>query len=337
LLEKTSWNLFRLDVYLAGLYASGAVIGDPDQMKPYKHYLKVVHDYRIVIISVIAAVIASSLVSMCHNDRDISGLKKMIHEESVYEHVMRTGTIRCGYMSSRPGLIVDPETKQMSGLFYDYMMEVGKLLNLKVEFVQDLNIIEYPDALNSGKIDAMCTGVGISADRGKYTDFITPLYYSPVYMIVRADENRLEDNPMLANNSNFTMIYIEGGIAATLRKYIYPRSTPLELPRVARSPDMFLSLASHEGDFVLGDIYNYNEFTTKNPGKIKQASTKPVFIIPVSIAIKNGEREMQSMLAYATQQLQFSGVMDRLLDKYEKYPGMFYRTVPPYRKPEAAK
>lgn len=43
-------------------------------------------------------------------------------KETAFERIMRTGTMRCGYVVWAPYLSVDPKTGQMGGVAYDYTM-----------------------------------------------------------------------------------------------------------------------------------------------------------------------------------------------------------------------
>jgi hypothetical protein len=56
--------------------------------------------------------------------------------DQVYERVMKTGVIRCGYINWWPAVVRDPETKQMKGYVVDYINEMGKVLDLKVEWTE---------------------------------------------------------------------------------------------------------------------------------------------------------------------------------------------------------
>ena len=286
--------------------------------------------YQAILIPVCVALVTSLVVVKCASSPNENILKQLASNESVYARVMRSGTIRCGYSVSPPSVIKNVDNEKLSGLSYDYMQEIGKILNLKVEFVRELNVAEYQSALNSNQIDVMCSGVNVSAARGKFTDFIDPIFYSPNYFFARANDNRFDKGISIANNPKYSLIHIEGTVTELIQKHLFPESKSLELPRLARTPELFMSLAAGEGDFIIADKYNFKEFDSRNPGKIKMVDPKPVMIFPRSIAIKNGQDEMRTMLNYATEQLRFSGVIDKLIDKYEKYPNVYYRVSPGY-------
>src|SRR5688572_21529801 len=53
---------------------------------------------------------------------------------SVYDRVMQSGTMRCGYVIDPPGCRMDPNTKKLSGIGIETIELLGKNLNLKVEW-----------------------------------------------------------------------------------------------------------------------------------------------------------------------------------------------------------
>src|ERR1700722_20209029 len=63
---------------------------------------------------------------------------KPVVKESAYDRVMRTQTIRCGYVLRTPLLVKDPNTAQLSGLFYEYVENLGKALHLKIEWSEEM-------------------------------------------------------------------------------------------------------------------------------------------------------------------------------------------------------
>ena len=47
-------------------------------------------------------------------------------KESVFDRVVRTGTLRCGYNFWEPGLVYDEKKQHLWGFYYDVMQEFEK-------------------------------------------------------------------------------------------------------------------------------------------------------------------------------------------------------------------
>lgn len=55
------------------------------------------------------------------------------HSQSgVYDRVIKSGTIRCGYLPYPPYCMKDPNTNKLSGIFVETIELVGKRLDLKI-------------------------------------------------------------------------------------------------------------------------------------------------------------------------------------------------------------
>lgn len=78
------------------------------------------------------------------------------HKENAYERVMRTGELRCGYAMSPPNLEVDPNSGELTGLERDIWDEIGKELDLKILWTEEVGWGNYIEGLRTGRYDAFC-------------------------------------------------------------------------------------------------------------------------------------------------------------------------------------
>ncbi|MDP9195994.1 MAG: transporter substrate-binding domain-containing protein [Pseudomonadota bacterium] len=251
-------------------------------------------------------------------------------KESVYDRVMRTGTIRCGYFSWYPAVIKDPVTGEFKGIVYEYMSALGRALNLKIDWVEEIGLGDYPAALESGRIDAMCAGVWITSERARDSDFVKPLFYLALYPYVRADDHRFDADINIINNSQYRMAVLDGGVTETIRWHLFPQARAVVLPQLTSPAELFAILAQGKADMLIYDRFTFGEFDKNNPGKLRQLSTTPVKIYPNAVPVKRGEEEFRRMLDHATDELFLTGTLDKIIDRHEKYPGTFLRVVKPY-------
>jgi len=143
--------------------------------------------------------------------------------DSGYQHLIEKNTLRCGY-SPWPDLIdVDPTTKKLSGVFYDYMNELGRIMDIKIEWVEEVPFGEIPQALNSGRIDAHCSGAWTNPIRSKFADSVTPIAYQYITAFVRGDDNRFDGHMEKANAPDIKIATIDGESSATIAAASFPR------------------------------------------------------------------------------------------------------------------
>ena len=114
--------------------------------------------------------------------------------ESVYERVMKSGTIHCGYAMFPPYCMKDPNTGKLSGIFVDILNEAGKNLGLKIEWTEEVGWASIIQGLEANRYDLVPTGIWPNASRGKHASFSIPLFYNALNIYVRAKDNRFAKN-----------------------------------------------------------------------------------------------------------------------------------------------
>jgi hypothetical protein len=75
-------------------------------------------------------------------------------QDTVYDRVMKSQTIRCGYGLWSVYLHKDPNTGKMGGIYYDYMEALGKNLGLKIEWTEEVGWGDYIAGLKGDRFDA---------------------------------------------------------------------------------------------------------------------------------------------------------------------------------------
>lgn len=253
-------------------------------------------------------------------------------KESVYDRVMRTGTIRCGYGLWSVYLSKDPNTGKMGGIYYDYMEALGKNLGLKIEWTEEAGWGNYITALENKRFDAFCTVVTLNAERARQADFLTPIFYMGSDIFVAEGDKRFDGNLAAINKPDVTMITYEGDIYSKISAAEFPKSRKFELPQNASSAELFSSLATHKGDVLLVDSSSAYEYMEKNPGKIRKAKLpSPFRASPEGVSIKGGEYRFQRMLDIATIELLTNGTIDTILKKYDPKGIAHIPLVKPYQ------
>ncbi|MCB9987958.1 MAG: ABC transporter substrate-binding protein [Rhodospirillales bacterium] len=251
--------------------------------------------------------------------------------ESVYDRVMKSGTIRCGYAMWPGHLNKDPNTGEMSGVFYDYMETLARNLNLKIEWAEEIGWGDMVAALKFNRIDAYCVTTAYNAERAREVDFLSPLFYMPSDLFVQADDTRFDYHPEKLNDPAITMTIVEGDIYNKITDRNFPQAQTLDLPQLASMAELYMTVADGKADATLSEVSGALEFMAANPGKIRRVKLeKPFQAMPVSIPVKGGEYRFQRMLDIATIEMLNNSTFEAILKKYEKYPGTFLRIQPDY-------
>lgn len=256
---------------------------------------------------------------------------------STYDRVIKTGTIRCGYIPYPPGSYKDPNTGRLSGIFVDTMEEAGRRLGLKVEWTEEVGWATMIEGLQTNRYDMVCTPVWENAARGKVADFSVPLYYSGIGVFVRTNDNRFTKpdgsvNFAAINSKNVKISTSDGDVAQVIAQEDFPNARQVTVSQMADRSQMLLNVVARKADVAFMEPQIAFEFSKMNPGTIKNISPQhPIRVFPNVMMFKRGQPEFKAMIDAALQEVINSGYVDRLIDKYEPYRGALYRLAYPYR------
>lgn len=256
----------------------------------------------------------------------------IVDRENTYDRVMRTQTIRCGYAVWTPFLVKDPNTGKLSGLFHDYTEKLGEILNLKIEWTEEVSWGEFPAALNMGRIDAMCGGAYPNAARARVIDFVRPILYQPIYMYARSGDVRFDHNLSAINNPSVTLTAIEGSMVGRVAVVDFPNAKAIMLPELTSLAETFMNVASGKADVTVSNSATAEEYMANNRGKLRRVPSKPLHLAWNSIAIPGGQYRFHQMLNVATEELIANGQIETIIAKYEKFPDTLLQAALPYRK-----
>jgi ABC-type amino acid transport substrate-binding protein len=252
--------------------------------------------------------------------------------EDAYARVLKQGRIRVGYISYPPSFIKDPNSGQMSGIFHEVLQEVGKNLDLKIDYTEEVGWGTMIEAVKSGRVDLVCTGIWPTSARGKSADFTTALYYSTVRAYTAANNSRFDGNLNSMNNQNVKIAVIDGEMTSIIAKNDFPSAQSNGLPQSTDISQVLLEVSTNKADITFVEPAVAYEFIKNNPGKIKEVpNVKPLRVFPNVMMIGKGEVRLLSTLNIAIQELINSGFVDRVVQKYEKNPGSFQRVASPYK------
>ena len=254
-------------------------------------------------------------------------------QESVYDRVLRTGEIRCGYSVWMPLFFIDMKTGEKKGIFHDLMEEVGKRLGLKVIWQEELGWGTIVESVKTGRVDMACAGYWLHPDRIKYVSATSPQLYAPLYVWVRKNDNRpfasLED----LNSDRLTAGLIDGGSSTRVIATRLPKTKTLSLPEMSTNVDEAEALASGKVDFVIDDATTFENYMANNPGKIRNLfPDHPIVVFPVSMLLPPSDMRFKEVIDDTLHNIEYDGTLDDILKSY-RMGGAFLRNPEVVKRP----
>ncbi|MCB9988144.1 MAG: transporter substrate-binding domain-containing protein [Rhodospirillales bacterium] len=286
-----------------------------------------------VMLATIVAIIASySVVNITAPENGVSPVSEEKQKETTYERVMRTGTIRCGYIDYSPHLIVDPATGKKSGITHDIMEEAARLLGLKIDWAEELGWGNTVTAIESNRVDAICTSFWQNPVEGRYLGFTIPLFYSAVGAYVKEDDHRFDGGLSDVDSPEIRISATDGNMAFLVAGQDFPSARLVSLPNMTDETTQMLEVATGKADITFVETYLGEQYRKNNPGTLRNViPDNPIRVFGNTIAIPQDDVRFQSMLNAALVQLLNGGFVEKTIRKYEEVDGGIYRAAKPYQ------
>ncbi len=258
-------------------------------------------------------------------------------QNTIYDRVIASGTLKACYVVYPPSMIKDPNTGKLSGVSVDVLEQAAKNLGLKLSWDYEVNYGDMIEALNTNKCDVIGSALWGNSNRGKSTEFIEPLFYSPVVAYVRSNDSRFDTNITIANDKSYKLATIDGSTPQVIASKQFPDAETLQLPQGSDISLLLTNVAEGKADMTFVEPKIAVQYEKNNPGKLKPVvGAKPVAVYPDAFMVKKGEFELKSTLDGAVRELSYGGFISDVIDRYEKsFPGAFYKTLMPYSGPSA--
>lgn len=251
---------------------------------------------------------------------------------SSWSRVAGTGELRAGYISYAPYCIKDPGTGELSGIFVEILEEVGRRLDLRVEWVEEVGFGTVFEGFASGRYEILGSGLWQNPARSKAAFFTKPLFYNPV-LVWGAPFARSEFAYNVdAMNSESTRIAVQdGAIEDLIAARDFPSAERISIPQLNQWTDVLLLLTSGKADVTFAEPGAVLPFLEKNPGSLVVIpQDRPTRVFANSYAIPFGDSKLQEVLDGTISELQMDGTVEAILRKYETGPGQHYRVARPY-------
>lgn len=202
-------------------------------------------------------------------------------------HIAETKTIRCGYIPYEPFLIVDPNTKKLSGIMVDYMNRVAEQNGYKIDFVAETPVEQIAPALNAGKIDVFCLPASPEKNWIKVIDMPALMWGLPYYIYVDPKKTWTDETLALSR-----FVRVDGYVQSKLTDQFYPKSPRTELSAMASTAEQYDQIKYNKADAIINEPISAENYMRNNPGIMVRFGDKPIYAQPFYVVTQKGNAEM---------------------------------------------
>lgn len=271
--------------------------------------------FNFKLISFFVLIAGVLVLSSCNNN------KKQNNASETTVEVFANKTIKVGYISYPPGFIVDPNTKEKSGIFNDVLQEIAKRNGLTIDYKEEVTWATMIEALQTNRVNLIANPVWKTEARRNNADFSTPVYFSPIGIYVRNDDNRFDNDLSKINDKSVKIAAVDGEINSEVARKDFPKATLISFPNNIDVAQLFLEIQTKKKDVTFAEPMFAYDYMQKNPGKIKNISEKtPVRNYANCFMFKKGNAEIEKFLNVEIEKLIQDGTVDKILDKYLPFP-----------------
>lgn len=244
--------------------------------------------------------------------------------------VFANNTIDVGYISYPPGFIVDPNTKQKSGIFNDILVEIAKRNGLNINYKEEVTWATMIESLKTDRVDLIANPVWATNERKANADFTKPVYFSPIGIYVRSDDNRFDGDRNKLNDSSVRVAAVDGEINFSIAKKDFPNAQVEPFPNNIDVAQLFLEIQNNKKDVTFAEPLFAYDYMQKNPGKLKNiGEQQPIRSFPNSYMYKKGDQKIADFLNAEIDKLLKDGTIDRIIDKYAPFQGAVIKVNDP--------
>lgn len=224
-------------------------------------------------------------------------LQETAKQESPYARIMRTGTLRCGYALYDPLIVKDPKTGALRGVFFDLVNEMGRELDLKIDWTAEVGYGEIEEGFLANKYDVFCSGAVVTPKRAKFVGYTIPLYYQTTVTWVRANDHRFDESIDRLNAPDVTLVVRDGDVPEMIARKSFPKAKTLLSPQMVDYTQMLVDVQTGKADAAFFEKSFGDKFLASNPGTLKIAMPhKPVNVSPVSMMLPLGAWDLKNVL-----------------------------------------
>jgi len=256
-------------------------------------------------------------------------------EETVFQHVVKTRVLRCGYITYDPYLMKDANTGKLSGIFYDLTERMGKVLNLKIDWAYETSFATFQEDIKQGRFDMFCAGLWPESAKAENMLYTDPVNYVGLGIYVRQDDDRFNDGYAKLNDPAYTFSALDGEMSQLIRQEDFPQSKELAHAQMTDASTLLLDVVNKKADAVIVEKAVVGSFLKTNPNSLKDLTQgRLIRVYPNTWGAKQGEHDLVSMLNVAIHEMLNTGYVAKVVKMHEKTPGSFQPVADPYKQGE---
>lgn len=234
-----------------------------------------------------------------------------IYAQRVVSRIVENKEIRIGTTAQQPPFAIKSKTGAIIGFDVDIANALAESINVKVKFVE-MNFADLLEALNSGKIDIVMSGMAITAERNLNYLFAGPYLISGKSLLTK-DKKIIDATIRELNNSRIEIATLKGSTSASFVNNSLPNA---QLTLVDTYDKAVAMVIDGDIDFMLADYSEcaYASFRNQEHQLLLQENLFNTERI--GIAIPSDDPLLLNLIQNFVSNLEVTGKLEKMEDKW---------------------
>jgi ABC-type amino acid transport substrate-binding protein len=277
------------------------------------------HFSRVVLFLLIAL-----LQSAC--GRISSGVAES--SESVVSTLKKSRSLKAAYIVYPPFVTKDANTGMLGGYFIELMAEVARQGEFRIDY-EETKWSTMVAGLVAKKYDVVVSGVFPTIPRSYEVAFARPIMYVGLGGVVPVTDTRDWKASDLAA-PNLRIAVVNGEVGHEYLRRFLPDAKPIVLDTgdISRAAAEVLH---GRADIALAESITGAAFVAANPGVRTVFSTEPLQVFGTTLMLRRGDPDWMAFLNTAIENLEASGFLRRLDERYKTSPDLWLSRSLPWK------
>ena len=250
--------------------------------------------------------------------------------EAVYERVLRTGTIRCGWLAYPPFFSKDLNTGKLSGMTVEMMEAIAKSMGLKVEWTAETSMSTAFTDMQAGRFDVACIPFWVVPARVKAAWPTVPLYYDGYFGVTRQGGKLVGASLEQLNSPEVHVVVQEGEAIQYTISNVLPKAKIIYTPSLVQPSQKLIDVVNHKADVAFIEMSTLQEFSKEHPNKLVKTTDTPLLVNEAVLWLPQDAPKLLHLFNSSIKGLQYDGTFSSIISRYGS--DNFIEVSPPWAK-----
>jgi len=234
--------------------------------------------------------------------------------QETIKSIIKNGEFRVGLTGNQPPYHMKNRSGELMGYEIDIASAIANGMGVKLS-VKEMPFSELLPALKAGKIDAVMSGMAVTATRS--TDFLFAGPYTVSGKSILAKSAMIDKlkGSEAANNSEYRISCLKGSTSEAFVKANMPKA---QIKGVSNYDEAIAMVVDGEADAMVADYPICVITVMRNEGKDLVTLDGPLNIEPIGMALPADDLHFHNLVENYIKALELSGLLKILDDKWMK-------------------